>query len=342
MSAVARSQNPIPLRESSWCRRSASSSCGIVCGSSDRADVWGIGFGVTELGAESGSTLARVSHGQSCASADDIYSYLALCEHRAWLHIPLMTMNRPKGTATASPASTAVTEATSTADPLELALDDLEGIFEALRALAESDRKSKLLGHRKRVKAVVHELVAACDAYTVALISSSRGNFTDERLEECRAAALEVMPTAVKHRSQLADLVAQRRILSPLLRDDLQRLINLSLHCRAAVEALRPTVDRRAADGIGNKILVELRQVTLSYLAGTRQLSEELLDSPEKPRAAVAPMLEKIEVHAKALEALATESSGDVADSLGATMSKDVAIAAHLLRVSWNKESGSA
>ncbi len=98
------------------------------------------------------------------------------------------------------------------------------------------------------------------------------------------------MPVAVANQKRLADLVSQRRVSSGEIRSDVEQLLNLSLHCRAALEALAPTVDRRAADALGNKVLVELRKATLLYLSPEREAGK---GSPEKPRAAVVEDLKR-------------------------------------------------
>jgi len=57
--------------------------------------------------------------------------------------------------------------------------------------------------------------------------------------------------------------------------------------------------------------------------------------STEKPRAAVVSHLETTESHAKGFEALATESTGASADTLGVSMSKDVVTALHQTHLKW-------
>jgi len=172
-----------------------------------------------------------------------------------------------------------------------------------------------------------------------AMVAAAHGAVDAERLDRCRAAAISAMPTAAAHRKALAALVSQKRLPGTAIRSDLRELVNLSLHCRAALDALGPTVDRRAADAIGNKVLVELREATLTYLAIARQRGD---GSTEKSRAAVVSHLEKTAAHAKSLEALANESTGEAADTLGASMSKDVVGALHLTSLKWTTETDRA
>ena len=217
-------------------------------------------------------------------------------------------------------------------DVLEKALDDLDGLFEASRALADRGRTSKLLRNDATAKGLNRELAAAADAYVATLLATAHGDVDTARIAGCRTAAQAAMPQAVSREQDLAALVSEKRLPSTGVRDDLRQLVNLSLHCRAALDALAPTVDKRAADAIGNKVLVELRQATLLYLSSSRQVGD---GSTEKPRAAVVSHLETKESHAKGFEALATESTGASADTLGVSMSKDVVTALHQTHLKW-------
>ena len=64
------------------------------------------------------------------------------------------------------------------------------------------------------------------------------------------------MKGAFGKRAEIASIVNQRRLPAAAVLDDVRQLVTLSLHCRAAVAALAPTVDRRAADALANKVLV--------------------------------------------------------------------------------------
>ena len=140
------------------------------------------------------------------------------------------------------------------------------------------------------------------------------------------------MPVALANQKRLAALVNERRVPSPEVRSDVQLLLNLSLHCRAALEVLAPTVDRRAADALGNKVLVELREATLRYLSTEREAGN---GSPEKPRAAVVAHLKKTESHASEFVSLAP-GSDDGASSLGVTLSRDLVDMLHKTSVDWS------
>ena len=102
--------------------------------------------------------------------------------------------------------------------------------------------------------------------------------------------------------------------------------------------ALAPTVDRRAAEALGNKVLVELRDATLLYLSTERESGG---GRPDKPRAAVVEQLKKTESHANEFVSLAPES-GDGASSLGVTLSKDVVDMLHKTSRAWTAGSSLA
>jgi len=214
---------------------------------------------------------------------------------------------------------------------LNKALDDLDGLREAFHALSDPLRASPLVRNARLGRKLRHDLAAGADAYISTLISSSRGDLNAKRIKKCRKEALARIPVAVAKQKRLAALVNERRVQSPGVRSDVQLLLKLSLHCRAALEALAPTVDRRAAGGLGNKVLVELREATLRYLSTEREAG---IGSPQKPRAAVVENLKKTESHASEFLSLAP-GSGDGASSLGVTLSRDVVDMLHKTSLDW-------
>ena len=215
---------------------------------------------------------------------------------------------------------------------IETALDDLDGLHEAFRALSDTQRASTLASNAKLGKKLRQDLTAGFEAYVSTLISTSRGELDRKRIRRCQAAAVGKMPAAMANQKRLASLVEERRIPSPEFRQDLQQLLNLSLHCRAALAALAPTVDRRAAEALGNKVLVELREATLLYASTARAAD---VGGTEKARAAVVEQLKKTESHADEFVGLAPES-GDDASSLGVTLSKDVVDMLHKTSLDWS------
>src|SRR5262245_44212904 len=152
-------------------------------------------------------------------------------------------------------------------EKLETALDDLDGLFEAFRALANAGSSSALVRNAQDRGKLQRELAGAADAYTTILIASARGDVDSQRINRCRKQAQAKMPTAIARQKALASLVQESRLPATEVREDVRKLVTLSLHCRAAISALAPTVDRRAADALANKVLVELRDATLQYLA---------------------------------------------------------------------------
>jgi hypothetical protein len=218
---------------------------------------------------------------------------------------------------------------------LNRALDDLDGLREAFHALSDPQRASPLVSNAKLGKKLRHDLAAGANAYASTLISSSRGELDAKRIKKCRKEALARMPVAVANQKRLAALVNERRVPSPEVRTDVQLLLNLSLHCRAALEALAPTVDRRAAEALGNKVLVELHEATLRYLSTEREVGN---GSPEKPRSAVVEHLRKTESHAREFVRLAP-GSADGESSLGVTLSKDVVDMLHKTSLDWTASS---
>ncbi len=215
---------------------------------------------------------------------------------------------------------------------IEAALDDLDGLHEALRALSDTQRASTLASNAKLGKKLRAELADAVDTYVSTVISTSRGELDSKRVRKCRAAAAAMMPTAVASQKRLASLVEERRIPNHEFRQDLEQLLSLSLHCRAALAALAPTVDRRAADALGNKVLVELREATLLYVSTARAADD---GGTEKARSAVVGHLKKTESHAGEFVALAPEFSDD-ASPLGVTLSKDVVEMLHKTSLDWS------
>ena len=205
---------------------------------------------------------------------------------------------------------------------LELALDDIDGLHEAYFSLGDEQRRHALARDADASRRLQREIAAAADAYVSALMASSRGELDAMRLKRCREAALAAMPNARKNRKELAALVEERRLPSGDERGDLEQLLTLSLHSRAALAAFEPTVDRRAAAGIGNKMLIELRDATLRYMAASRDAAD---GDTRKPRAAAAELLRKSEAHAVALYGLAPDPDPVQGEaSLGASLSRDV------------------
>ena len=214
---------------------------------------------------------------------------------------------------------------------LETALDDLDGLHEAFRALSDTQRASSLTSNAKLRKKLRQDLAAGVEAYLSTLISSSRGELDPKRVKKCRAAAAGRMPTAMANQKRLASLVEERRTSSPEVRQDVHQLLSLSLHCRAALAALAPTVDRRAAEALGNKVLVELRDATLLYVSTARVADD---GGTGQARSAVVEQLKKTESHAGEFVGLAPGSGDDA--SLGATLSKDVVEMLHQTSLDWS------
>jgi hypothetical protein len=205
-------------------------------------------------------------------------------------------------------------------DKLETALDDLDGLHEAYRALRDDARGGPLRRSPSGLKRLQREITAAADAYATTLIASAGGQLSTQRINRCRKNAQAKMKGAIVRHRELASLVNQRRLSSPALREDLRQLVTLSLHCRAAVAALAPTVDKRAAEALANKVLVELREATLAYLANARSSDDGNID---RTRAAIGALLEKTEGHAAELARLAPDAGGQ-SESLGTVLSADV------------------
>ena len=198
--------------------------------------------------------------------------------------------------------------------------NDLEGLFEAFRVVSGDGLSSALDRNAANRKTLQRELASAADAYAATLVASARGDVDAKRINKCRKQAQAKMPLAVARQEELASLVLERRLPSPEVRQDLRQLVTLSLHCRAAVSALAPTVDGRAANALANKVLVELREATLLYLAIARESGD---GRTVRPRAAVVSLLETTEGHAAELAKLAPETPAQE-NSLGVILSKDV------------------
>jgi hypothetical protein len=95
-------------------------------------------------------------------------------------------------------------------------------------------------------------------------------------------------------------------------------------------------VDTRAAEALANKVLVELREATLLYLASARESGD---GNSGKPRAAVVALLEKTEGHAAELARLAPDTGGQ-SESLGVVLSKDVIELLHKTALEWQAGGG--
>lgn len=224
-------------------------------------------------------------------------------------------------------------------DSLETALDDLDGLFEAHRALGDDERSK---GARRNAEALVayrREIAAAADAYIATLIGSAAGALTSKRVTACRKHAQGEMKTAFGKRAEIASIVRQQRLVAADVREDVKQLVTLSLHCRAAVDALAPTVDRRAARALANKVLVELREATLRYLATARELGD---GSTEKARAAAVALLDKAEQHAAELVNLAPPDKTEQEQSLGVVLSEDVKALLHKTALAWGRPDATA
>ena len=216
-------------------------------------------------------------------------------------------------------------------DKLETALDDLDGLHEAYRALHDDARSGPLRRSPNGLKRLQREISAAADVYATTLIASAGGQLSTQRINKCRKNAQAKMKGAVARQRELASLVNQGRLNSAGLREDLKQLVTLSLHCRAAVAALAPTVDKRAAESLANKVLVELREATLLHMASARNSDD---GNGARTRAAVGALLAKTEGHAAELAKLAPNVGGQ-SESLGAVLATDVAELLHRTALQW-------
>lgn len=221
-------------------------------------------------------------------------------------------------------------------DYLETALDDLDGLFEAYRALGDDGRSSRLRRDAAAFIELRRQLAAAADAYASSLIATAGGDLNAKRITTCRRSAQAAMKAALAERDEIASVVNQRRLPAAAVRADLKQLVELSLHCRAAVIALAPTVDRRAADALANKVLVGLREATLRYLASARDGEDA---GTSRPRAAVVALLDKAEQHAAELSQLASPRAVEQDESLGVALSKDVSTLLHRTAHEWGTAS---
>jgi hypothetical protein len=191
-------------------------------------------------------------------------------------------------------------------EKLETALDDLDGLLEVCRALSDDNRTGSLRGGDDR-RQLQREIAAAADAYAATLIASAGGDVTTERIKKSRKNAQAQMKGAVARQKELAALVNQQRLPAARIREDVKQLVTLSLQCRAAIAALTasPGVDSKLAEGLANKVLVEMREATLTYLARARD-GDDVEGS--KARAAVVAVLEKTGPHAAELARLEPET----------------------------------
>lgn len=215
-------------------------------------------------------------------------------------------------------------------EKLETALDDLDGLWEAYRALSDDARRGSFRRDPDGLRSLQREIAAAADAYGATLVASARGDVTTKRIAKCRKDAQARMKGALARQQELASLVNQRRLPAERSRDDVKQLVTLSLRCRAGVAALTasPAVDTKAAEALANKVLVALREATLLYLASARDSGDA---DGVKPRAAVVGWLEKTGGHAAELAKLEQDaaqrsetSKNDPAKELNALLHKTV------------------
>ncbi len=104
------------------------------------------------------------------------------------------------------------------------------GLQEAYLVLSDRRRRSSLVQNRAQATKLQRELASAADAYAATVMSTRRGEFERARLRKCRAAVMDLMPEARRGHRRLAALVEERRLTTPELHDDLERLLTLSLH----------------------------------------------------------------------------------------------------------------
>lgn len=209
-------------------------------------------------------------------------------------------------------------------EKLETALDDLDGLLELYRALSDDARTGRLRGGAVApLKELRRNVAAAADAYAATLMASSGGEVTAQRIAKCRKNAEAAMKAALARQKELAALVHQQRLPPEPVREDVKQLVTLSLQCRAGVAALAasPVLDTKAADAIANKVLVDLREATLVYLARARDSggADEV-----KPRAAVVALLEKTGAHAAELARLEEQAAERAAGSVKNILQQDV------------------
>ena len=221
---------------------------------------------------------------------------------------------------------------------LDTALDDLTGLVEAYRATTDEQRTSPLRSNADELRALQREIGAGANAYAAVTMASARGDVNQARIDRARQEAQAAMEGAWRRRSDLARLVEQQRLPLGLVRDDLRELIGLSLQCRAGVAAFdtSPLFDAAAAEPLANKVLVDLREATLTYLARVRETESAdaaYPDFAQGARRAAADLLEKIVDRAAELERLEKDgaerdgtptSPGMLADGLVSPLRKIV------------------
>jgi len=219
-------------------------------------------------------------------------------------------------------------------EKLDLALDDLAGLLELYRALRDDARTSTLRRDVEGFRRLQREIAAAADAYAATLIASAAGEVTGPRITRCRKAALAKMKSAVAKQRELAALVNQKRLPAPTVQADVAQLVALSLQCRAAVAALAasPTVDNKAAEAIGNKVLVDLREATLLYLARAR---DSATSDGGAARVAVVALLERTGPHAAELARLQHDGA-EAAEGAGNILAQDVNTMLHRTARDWD------
>jgi len=92
-------------------------------------------------------------------------------------------------------------------EKLDLALDDLDGLLEAHRALGDPDRSDALRLAPDGVAALRRELAEAMDSYAATLVASAGGELTAKRLDKCRRDAQSRMKGAVARQDQLLKVI---------------------------------------------------------------------------------------------------------------------------------------
>ena len=100
-------------------------------------------------------------------------------------------------------------------DKLEAALDDIEALLEAHRALSEDSRSGRLRRSPDTLKNLRREIAAATDTYATTLMASAGGDVNTKRINKCRKVAQAMMKGAVAKQKELAALVNERRLPIP-------------------------------------------------------------------------------------------------------------------------------
>jgi hypothetical protein len=206
---------------------------------------------------------------------------------------------------------------------LDTALDDIVGLVEAYRACASTENRAA----DAVLAAIRRELGAAADAYAAVVLASAGGELPHERIERAREEAAAVMPAAWRRRKELAERVEAARgrgMDLDLVRDDVRELAGLSLQCRAGLAAFgaSPHYDFAAADPVANKVLIELREATLTYLARVRDAggTPGYPEFAQGARKAAAETIEKLVprvAELAELEAAGAERAGAPQDVIG-------------------------